>query len=181
MTKFKTKVINAFAGPGTGKTTCCSGICYEMKKKHYNIELITEYAKDLVYENRTELFSDQIYILAKQNRKILRLNNKVDYVLTDSPILQNLAYMPDGYFPSYESIVKEMFNSYDNINFFLKRRTEYNTVGRYQNLEEAIEIDNKILHILDSNNIPYYVIDNIETSITDMIDIILKLEKNKND
>ena len=144
-----------------------------MKKQHYNVELVTEYVKDVVYDNRTELYADQIYILAKQNRKILRLVDKVDYVLTDSPIIQNIAYTADNYYPSYNNVVKEMFNSYNNINFYLKRRTEYNSVGRYQNEQQAIELDNKILNILDDSNIKYHVIDNIENALNDMLKIIL--------
>ena len=154
-------------------STCCAGIFYEMKKQHYNVELVTEYVKDVVYDNRTELYADQIYILAKQNRKILRLVDKVDYVLTDSPIIQNIAYTADNYYPSYNNVVKEMFNSYNNINFYLKRRTEYNSVGRYQNEQQDIELDNKILNILDDSNIKYHVIDNIENALNDMLKIIL--------
>jgi len=172
----KTKIINVFAGPAVGKSTCCAGIFYEMKKKHYNVELVTEYVKDVVYDNRTELYSDQIYILAKQNRKILRLIDKVDYVITDSPLLQNLAYTPVNYFNSYPNLVQDMFNSYNNINFYLKRRTEYSSVGRYQSEQEAINLDNNILKLLKDNNIPYFVIDNIDNIDNAVNDIINKIK-----
>lgn len=168
----KTKIINCFGGPGVAKSTICAGVFYELKRQHYNIELINEYARDIVFENRAELLSDQLYILAKQHRKILRLNNKVDYVLTDSPLLQNLGYTPNGYFNSYTNLVKEVFTAYDNINFYIKRNTEYNNNGRYQNLEEAINLDNNILKLLKDNNVPYFVIDNIDNAVNDIINKI---------
>ena len=44
------KVINLFAGPGTGKSTTAAGLFYKMKSKGYMVELVTEFAKDLVYQ-----------------------------------------------------------------------------------------------------------------------------------
>ena len=67
------KVINLFGGPGVGKSTTASGLFYEMKKARLEVELVTEYAKDAVWEGRTSLLDDQIYIFAKQQRRISRL------------------------------------------------------------------------------------------------------------
>lgn len=50
-----TIVINAFGGPGSGKTTSCMNICAELKKQGFNAEYVQEYAKELVYDKNFEL------------------------------------------------------------------------------------------------------------------------------
>ena len=81
------KVINLFGGPGVGKSTAAAGLFYEMKKRQLSVELVTEYAKDMVWENRQNILDDQIYIFAKQQRRIARLrDHHIDWVITDSPI-----------------------------------------------------------------------------------------------
>lgn len=144
-----TKVINLFAGPGAGKSTIAAGLFYEMKIRNIKCELVTEYAKDMTYEKRTNVLSDQLYILAKQNRKLSRLIGEVDYIITDSPLLIGLMYTPDNYFFGFSNLVHEIFDSYENINFFIKRTKPYQTYGRNQTEEQAKEIDNNLLALID--------------------------------
>jgi ATP:corrinoid adenosyltransferase len=66
------KVINIFAGPCAGKSTTAAGLFYLMKVSGYNVELVTEYAKDMTWEGRHNILGDQLYILAKQNRRLER-------------------------------------------------------------------------------------------------------------
>ena len=113
-----TKVINLFGGPGAGKSTTAAGLFYEMKVRDIKCELVTEYAKDMTYEKRTNILSDQLYILAKQNRKLIRLVGEVDYIITDSPLLIGLMYVPVNYYAQFSSLVHEIFGSYNNTNFF---------------------------------------------------------------
>ena len=44
------KVINIFGGPGTGKSVTAAKLFAELKIQNKNCELITEYAKELVYD-----------------------------------------------------------------------------------------------------------------------------------
>ena len=55
-----------------------------MKWKEYNVELVTEYAKELTWEKRYDILNDQLYVLSKQNRKLIRLKDQVDWIITDS-------------------------------------------------------------------------------------------------
>ena len=88
------KVINLFGGPGVGKSTAAAGLFYEMKKRQLSVELVTEYAKDMVWEKRWNILDDQLYILAKQHRRIARLaEHGIEYVITDSPISLGLVYL----------------------------------------------------------------------------------------
>ena len=42
----RTLIVNAFGGPGVGKTTCCWEIASELKKRGIITEYVSEYAKE---------------------------------------------------------------------------------------------------------------------------------------
>ncbi len=142
------KVINLFAGPGAGKSTTAAGIFHLMKLEGYKVELVTEYAKELTYEDRKNVLSDQIYVTAKQNRRLQRLKGHVDWAITDSPLLLGKIYAE---FYEYEhndfyiSFVKNLYNSYDNIIFYINRVKPYVEYGRNQNDDTSITLDGIIL------------------------------------
>lgn len=53
-----TIVINAFAGPGAGKTTSCLEVAEKLKKQGFVTEYVQEYAKELVYDNNLIMLDD---------------------------------------------------------------------------------------------------------------------------
>ena len=144
------KVINLFGGPGCGKSTTAAAVFVYMKLKGINVELVTEYAKDLVWDNRLDdMLDQQEYIFAKQNHRLHRLREKVDYVVTDSPLLLSLIYPDSLTWPAYYEFcefVRATYRTYDNINFFLNRNkdVEFQQEGRVHNLDQSIIIDNQI-------------------------------------
>lgn len=158
-----TKIINLFGGPGTGKSTTASSLFSKFKRSGINVELVNEYAKDMTWEGRNNILTDQLYILAKQNRRVRRLVGHVDYVISDSPIIMGLAYAPENYYPAYASLIKEVWDSFDNINYFLDRGDiPFDPIGRNQNLEQSRELDGKILDILKSLNIDHMNVSSTE-------------------
>lgn len=74
------KIINLFGGPGVGKSTLAATTFAHMKQEGYSVELVTEYAKQLTWEGRTNALSNQIYVFAKQLHNIFRLKGQVDYL-----------------------------------------------------------------------------------------------------
>ncbi|MNC17403.1 hypothetical protein D3C75_652800 [compost metagenome] len=155
----KLKVVNIFGGPGTGKSTTAAYLFHELKCAGKNVELVTEYAKDMVWEGRMNVLSDQLYMAAKQNRKLERLvNHGLEVAITDSPLILGALYQPPGYYELFEPFLVEVFNSYNNLNIYLKRSTEYNPLGRNQTLEEAIVIDEQNLKLLDKHDIAVNII-----------------------
>jgi adenylate kinase family enzyme len=153
------KVINLWGAPGAGKSTVAAGLFYNMKVAGYKVELVTEYAKDVVWDNRSDLLRDQLYLLAKQNRRLERLRDKVDWVITDSPLLLVLAYMPENYYSNFNSLTFDVWNSYTNFNYLLERSHDYKRDGRVQTEEESRVIDDKILDIFSDYNQVYSVVD----------------------
>lgn len=156
-----TVVVNLFAGPGTGKSTNAALVFGKLKSKGINAELVHEYAKDLVWEERHQALKFQPYIITKQLYHVHRVMGKVDIVITDSPILLGNIYRGDGYTSHLGRHLLQVFNSWDTLNIFLKRDNKahpYKKSGRTQTEDEAIKIDNKILNFLRRHSIPYHLV-----------------------
>lgn len=170
--------IQLFSGPGVGKSTISSGIFYNMKISGYNVEFIAEYAKGLTYSKDYTKLKDQLIVLANQYHKYYRTkNSNIDYLIHESPFLMSLAYFTEDEVIKeefFKPLVINMYNNLNNLNIFLERNLDngYQEFGRNQTLEEAIEIDNKILKLLDDNNIPYIKIKSDENAVKNILKII---------
>ena len=68
----KTIVCNLFGPPGAGKSTLAAYVFAKLKMMGVNCELVTEFAKDKVWEKNNEALSNQIYIFAKQYYRMSR-------------------------------------------------------------------------------------------------------------
>ena len=163
-----TLIVNLFGGAGIGKSTLMARIFSELKVQGYDCEMVTEFAKDLVWEKRTETFKDELYIFAKQNHRLFRVNGKVDIIVTDRPLLLTNAYNQDD--KELCSLCLKTFNQYNNLNFLLKRQTVYQENGRNQSEEEAMEIDKITQDLLKSNRINHYIVNN--NDLADIIKVI---------
>ena len=164
-------VINLWAGPGAGKSTTAAGLFFKLKSNGVNSEYVQEYAKAVTWEKRVNLLSDQLYILAKQNRSLERLRNQVDVVVTDSPVLLGLNYtLPDYYPIHFKNFTREVWDSYTNLNFVIQREKVYQPIGRNQTEQQARELDQKIITFLNDQDIPYTLV----PGNTDAPDVIFK-------
>lgn len=156
---YDTKIINIFGGPGIGKSTVAARLFCELKMMGKDVELVQEYAKDMVWENRSNILEDQLYIFAKQHRRLKRLVGKVEYIVTDSPITLGIEYMEEGNFESLKPLMLEAHNSFNNANYMLNRQTKYNTIGRYHSEEQARELDQAFVKMLTEYQFPFVYVD----------------------
>jgi adenylate kinase family enzyme len=147
-----TKIINLFGGPGSGKSTTAAGLFHRMKLAGYKVELVTEFAKQLTYQNTVV--------------------GQVDYIITDSPTLLSVVYAKDSYPHSFKQFVIDIFNLYDNLNVAIKRVKEYQPYGRSQTLVEAQEIDDKIYKTLIFYKIPFIVVEGNENAVNQIFNLI---------
>jgi hypothetical protein len=154
MNESKSKVVNIYAGPCSGKSTTRAALFAELKYRECNIEEIPEYAKDAAWEKRgAKLFRAQEYLFGKQHFRLSRVIDEVDFVITDSPILMNRVYIAkDWPMPSLHDVINEAYDQYNNLDIFLDRGRNYNPAGRNQTLEEAIVLDEKILDIVQEKS-----------------------------
>jgi predicted ATPase len=157
----RTIVVNAFGGPGSGKTTACFHIACELKKKGYVVEYVPEYSKELVWDKNWDLldgsYEHQIEILKVQKHRLDRLIDQVDFIVTDAPLINNTIYLNDcPEKKEHAKYVLKLFKSYNNfICLVVRDASKYEQEGRLQNLNEAIEKDNEIKKLLDDAKLYY--------------------------
>ncbi|MHB8346002.1 MAG: AAA family ATPase [Acidiferrobacterales bacterium] len=152
-------VVNLFGAPGSGKSTVAAGVFHMLKQQGYIVEYAQEYAKELVWEERGELLEDQLHIMAQQNRRLMRVKDRVDIVVTDSPLLFSVVYAPAGYPQSFARFAFDLFATYRNLNFFLHRAVPYENAGRVHTAEESAVLGQSMLALLRKNAIDFEELD----------------------
>lgn len=167
MNKKETVVINLIGAPSAGKSVMAANLFAKMKIMGLDVEYVTEYAKELVWEKRNDTFRDELYIFAKQNHRLFRVDGKVNFIITDSPIIMKLHYMPEQL--DFSETVIKVYEKYNNANIFLTRKNwSFEVNGRNQTEAEARNIERNILSKLEENNIDYLKLPENTTTEEDM-------------
>lgn len=123
-------------------------------------------------------------MLAKHWHKIFCLTDKVDYVISDSPLLLSLIFkelqlkMDNISSDIFANFVFELIHQHKHYSFLIERSSsiEYENSKRWQNEEESNEIQESIKCLLDSNNVQYDILKN-DYGIDALNDICLKILK----
>ena len=143
-----TTVVNFYGGPGSGKSTGAAYLFTKLKLNGINCEYVSEFAKDKCWEQNKNVFlipENQFYIGANQFYKMSMLKDKVDVIVTDSPIFLNAFYnKSDILGKEYNEVMFRLSEMFYNINFFIKRVKEYDHIGRNQTEKESDQISNEI-------------------------------------
>lgn len=167
-----TKIINLYGSPGSGKSTVASGLFYHMKMAGLNVEIANEYCKSKIFEENSYVFKDQLYCFAKQHKKLREMDGKVDFIITDCPLLMSLIYNSSE--PElFNDLVIEYYNKYDNMNFLLKRNHTYHTEGRLQTEQESDHVGEELEGYLKKYNIQYKTLPSNE-SMYNILHILYK-------
>lgn len=165
----KTYVLSMYGAPGAGKSTLAAELFALLKKSgDLAVELVTEYAKDAVYSRNAGALGDQMYLTSKHNHRLMRLQGKVNLVITDSSLLNAVIYC-DYYTNDIEQknaiiaskTALELFEMYNNIGIFVPRKKAYQSFGRTQTEEESNEIESKVSKFVKNiSTSPVYVFEN---------------------
>ena len=93
-----TIVVNLFGEPSAGKSTAAMDITARLKRNGINAEYVSEFAKDKLYEQNSEVFKHQEYIFGKQSFKMGRVRDKVQVIVVDSPLVLSIIYNQNKYY-----------------------------------------------------------------------------------
>ena len=152
------RVINIYGQASSGKSTVAAGLFNIIKKESKkSVELVNEFAKDLVWRDRLEELKDQFYVSATQYHKLFILKDKVDIVVNDSPILLGAIYRPHKQFQNLPKLLLELDGSFSTTNIFLiaNSNIKYEEIGRIQTKDESEKIGDRIENMLNRNKIEY--------------------------
>lgn len=100
---------------GVGKTTLAYEICSLLKKTHYNVELVTEVARQSPFPvNAATTIEGQLWILHAQIAAELDAARRAPQVITDRAVLDNYCYLVNkfGRQPQLESWLAWWINTY---------------------------------------------------------------------
>jgi nicotinamide riboside kinase len=183
----RTKIINLIGAPSVGKSVIAASLFAELKMKHFKAEYVQEYAKMLVWQNRLDELANQYNVSLQQYKMIKAIDNKVDYICVDSPLVIGLFYnrhFPDNIcnIEKTEKMIKSKMEEFDNIYIYLQRNTEFpfEKEGRIHTEDEAKIIDAKILDLLNELNIDYKIFKSDRNLIPEMLDYIYNHNQNLN-
>lgn len=168
----ETLIVNLYGAPGAGKSSGAAYIFYQLKQHGINCEMVTEYAKDKVWEQHNEVFKDQCYIFGHQHFRMSRLIDKVDVIITDSPLMLGAYYSPDIFKKELTSIALKSFTN-PHFNFFIKRVKKYNPKGRFQTESESDKVSEELNHFLTENNINFTVVEGNEKGYDSIVKCVL--------
>ncbi len=156
----KTTVVNIYGPPGSGKSVLAAELYVALSKQGKSVELVRECFKRYAWAGYTPTVYEQLHMISCQMKEETALYGKVDYIITDSPIVLGEFYA-DYYHQhkTYDSLQSQVQINVNKLHYFLDiDRDLYNQNGRYSNLEESILIQNKMLsyitlHITDEMTI----------------------------
>ena len=173
-------IVNLFGVPGAGKSTGAAYIFSQLKMRGINAELITEFAKDKVWENNEKVFKNQLYLFGKQSFRISRVQDEVDVIVTDSPLLLSILYNQTPILgENFNQLVYDVFNSYNNINYLIKRTKPYNPAGRLQTEEESDALAEPLISLLKKENINYKEISGDIKGYDKIVQEVLNIKETK--
>jgi len=184
----ETIIVNLIGSPGTGKSTLMADVFAGLKWSGIDCEMVSEFAKKLVWSERKKTFTDELYIFAKQNHELFMVNGQVDVIVTDRPLILTVPYLRKygdkklkSYNDSLEKMVYNRFILYNNLNILLNRTKPYNPNGRNQTEDESKKLQIDFKNCLDEFNIEYTELDadvNAKYKIIEMIQHLINDKKN---
>lgn len=174
-------VVNLFGVPGAGKSTGAAYVFSKLKMKGINAELVTEFAKDMVWENNQKVLRNQEYIFGSQSYRMDRLRDKVDVIVTDCPLFLTAFYNKSSVLgKEFNKVVLNVFNTYKNMNFFIYQLRDFNKAGRIHTKNEAVEMQIPLQKMLKDNHVPFDIVMGDEKEYNSIVDVVCEaVEKEK--
>lgn len=145
-----TLLVNLWGGPGTGKSTTATGLFSLLKRQEVLCEYVSEYAKDLTWKGDLQRLRNSVLVSGEQIERQRMLQDKVDVIITDSPVMLACLYSNNPYFKKALEYEYKSLCDFKTIEVFLERTKKYMESGRNQTETEALAIDKKAYSFLKS-------------------------------
>lgn len=173
----RTLNVNLYAGPGIGKSVTAARLYAELKLRGIHTELVSEYAKELVYTGELAT-ATQEQIMAEQLRRQGLLQGVTRVVVTDSPCPMSLVYArrlcPDKKaVRALENKLRQATMSWVNLDVLLHRDLfkSYETEGRAQTPAEALVLHSQIGQFLREFS-PEHLELQVETALESLCELV---------
>lgn len=99
---------------------------------------------------------NQCYLFGEQFYKMSRCRDKVEVIVTDSPLPLSILYNKSKVLGEpFNETVMNCFNSFDNISYLLLRDKLYNPKGRLHTEEESDRLVEPLMKLLEDRGIEY--------------------------
>jgi len=154
------KIINFFGAPGVGKSTVAAEIFSQLKKRGFDVALVTEFANFKINEKSFKAVQNQYYVTSKQLYNQEVFEDKYSIIVTDSPILLSFVYSNNSIADKkFNEFILEKFKEKENFNFLLNHDIvtldKFSMNGRRHKKSKLEQIHNKIVEMLKINKIEY--------------------------
>jgi hypothetical protein len=177
----KPLVVNLAGPPGAGKSTGAAQVFCALKKLGINCELVAEFAKDKTWEQNSKAIACQEYVFGNQSYRLFRCKDDVDVIVTDSPLPLSIIYSTNpASKESFPKLVMDIFNTYNNITFYINRVKPYNPKGRNQTEAESDTLGNEIQQLFQVLGIQYEVIDGDDAGYSYIVDKVVNILNQQN-
>lgn len=178
-------VINLYSGPCAGKSLLAADIFSKLKRAGIQAEIPPEVAKIRAQRGDFGFLKDQLAVFAETHHQLaMTALSGAEVAVLDSPLLLSLAYSPKDYLRSFPGLVRDVYDQYQNLNFYLRRSDDhpYSEVGRIHNEEQSKDLDATIIELLQNQNVEYQFIDSSEISAQNVVNEVIRaveLQKSK--
>ena len=148
--------INLYGAPSSGKSTLAGQLFGELKSRGLSVAFVQEYAKEQVYQGvdmTTLEEAERIIILGEQFRREKILENKVKYLVTDSPLLLTAYYHkdPKGKFDfGYAKDIAMRHLKSNELHIWLQVEGKFEEEERSHNKEQSLIIQKELKEYLIS-------------------------------
>ena len=159
-----TVLINLFGSSSAGKSSLMADLFYAIKLKGKTVEMCPEIIKQWAWDGIKPNKYDQYFLMGQEIKQQSRLLGKVDYAISDSPVMQNsfyndyLNFRDNLYYPTKDYLEMIETDGHQIVNFFLFRNKPFETQGRYQTAEESDRIAECLVEYLKNHNVQYEVL-----------------------
>ncbi|MEY4758322.1 MAG: hypothetical protein RJA34_3220 [Pseudomonadota bacterium] len=161
MRMYPTKVINIIGGPGCDKSMFTAGIILYLSIRQKSVEQIPDFAKSLVWQKNFEVLKNQYFIAQQHMRMIELMDGQVQFLVSECSLPQVLYYnetYPDNIcdVAKTRQQILEWHRQTNSINIMVERGDrKYNHTGRFQDEDQAREVDKGLRHVLRREGIAF--------------------------